>query len=188
MDQVSARTRKLFPYTVVSTVLQNGAPVTFERDFVSPGIALKYKQDMISQMGDQLDSIDLVINNRPAKRIPASPVKKQGHFAIPGYIKQIYFRRSAFVMFIGYDDGAYELYVSGTKSVGRGVGVPFSLVDFDYYQFVLKMGHEACSWKEAKNIAHNIQKVKDQVRFLAGNLHFELNGGNIWDNLDTPQE
>ena len=186
MDQVSPRTRKLFPYTVVSTVLQNGAPVKFERDFVSPGCALKYKQDMISQMGDQLDSIDLVINNRPAKRmvLAVAPVKKQGRFALPGYVKQIYFRHSAFVIFVGYDDGTYELHVSGKKSVGRGVGVPFSLVDFDYYEFVLKMGHEACSWKEAKNIAHNIQKVKDQARFLAGNLHFEVNGGferSLWE-------
>ena len=187
MDQVSARTRKLFPYTVVSTVLQNGAPVTFERDFVSPGIALKYKQDMISQMGDQLDSIDLVINNRAVAKkmvVPVVAAKKKGRFAIPGYIKQIYFRHAAFVIFVGYDDGTYELYVSGKKSVGRGVGVPFSLVDFDYYQFVLKMGHEACSWKEAKNIAHNIQKVKDQARFLAGNLHFEGNGGferSLWE-------
>ena len=183
MDQVSPRTRKLFPYTVVSKVLQDGAPVTFERDFVSPGIALKYKQDMISQMGDQLDSIDLVINN-PAKRMVVPVAKKQGRFAIPGYIKQIYFRHAAFVIFVGYDDGTYELYVSGKKSVGRSVGVPFSLVDFDYYQFVLKMGHEACSWKEAKNIAHNIQKVKDQARFLAGNLHFEVNGGferSLWE-------
>ncbi len=158
---------KLFPYTVVGKV--SGVP--FEQSFMSPEGALKYKQDMRVSLGDLLDDIEIKINDvrpnaflLPPKKVVepwVNPWNKTGKVATT--VINVFHRNAAFVTYIGYKDGTHALFVSGRKS--RGEGVAFTMHDFDYYAFISKMAHEACSWKEAKYIGHHIQEIGEEVLF-----------------------
>lgn len=190
-----------YPYTVTSKVrASNGFDNEFKQDFLTADSAMSYKRSLADIFGDQLVFSELIINDTRTNKFQLPPKQrkqrkptwnpmwqnpwnKTGKVANGDFIRNIAFHNAAFVTYIGYTDGTHQLFVSGRKSTGEGV--PFSLDGFDYYKFVSQMAHTACSWKEAKYLAHHIQEIMDETEFLTNEMKsWRERHALAWGQLD----